>query len=313
MWPCHSSLLTSTNPRQILTANYKGANVHCIQVGKDGELDARTAKVVSMDKTGSSLGPVGWRQEQAHPHGAHPDPTGAFVVVPDLGTDDLRILRVDTVSGAVSEDKIVHMQPGDGPRHVLFGPLRSKGVDGRKETRLYVMNELDNSLSVVGVTYPAAGSSSVLPDFKVLQQRVSLLPPRPFPHQQNFDSWHSAELVLSPCGHFLLASNRAEAHDPAAGTREGPDDLVAVLQIDSDGLLVEASRRLVSSGGRAPRHMSFSSESIRQPYKAGTPAYLAVAAHDSDEVIIFEFSSQGALTEVARIRDVGRPGIVLWA
>lgn len=312
LWPCHSGLVTSTSPPQLLTANYKGANVHCVALRPDGYLDASSARTIPMDRTGSALGPVAWRQEQAHPHGAHPDPTGTVVAVPDLGTDDVRILHVDHATGTITEAEIVYLDPGDGPRHVVFGSLR-RGANGRSEARLYVMNELHNSITVLRVNYPPEDSPSPFPTFEVLQRRVSLLPPTPFPHQSSFASWHSAELVLSPCGQFLLASNRAENHDPLAGTHQGPEDLLAVFRIDKDGLLLPESRQLVGCGGRAPRHMSFSSESRRRPSEVGGPAYLAVALHDSNEVVVFDFSAQGTLTEVARLRDVGRPGIVLWA
>ncbi|GAA5866460.1 hypothetical protein JCM3774_004691 [Rhodotorula dairenensis] len=315
LWPCHSSLLTQTDPPQLVTTNYKGANVHCAPVKPNGELDASACKSLAVLGTGSPLGPIAWRQEQAHPHGAHPDPTGTVVVVPDLGTDDLRILHVETASGTVAPGEIVHLQPGDGPRHVLFGPLRS-GSNGSREAALYVMNELDNSLSVLRVAYPPRDSPSPIPTFTPVQSRISLLPARSFAHQSSFESWHAAELVLSPCGRFLVASNRAEGHDPLAGTREGPADLLAIFAVNNgDGTLDETSRRLVSSGGRAPRHMSFSSESILRPSRGNgeEPAYLAVALHDSNEVVIFDFSSKGDLTEVARLDNVGRPGIVLWA
>ncbi|GAA5986498.1 hypothetical protein JCM10908_003776 [Rhodotorula pacifica] len=315
LWPCHSGLLSTTNPPQLLTTSYKGANVHCVSISSSGDLDPEVVNTIPMLGTGSSLGPIGWRQEQAHPHGAHPDPTGTVVVVPDLGTDDLRILHVDIASSEIKESEIVHLKPGDGPRHVLFGPLRTT-AEGTKEASLYTMNELDNSLSVLRVSYPSSsdGESTKFPTFTPLQSRISLLPSQPFEHQESFDSWHSAELVLSPCGRFLLASNRAEAHDPLAGTRQGPQDLLAIFEVDDEGRLVEQSRKLVSSGGRAPRHMSFSSESILRPRMSDNkPAYLAVALHDSDDIVIFEFSATGELQEVARLSDVGRPGIVLWA
>lgn len=315
LWPCHSALLTATDPPQLVTTNYKGASVHCARVTPGGELDATAVQSLALLGTGSPLGPISWRQEQAHPHGAHPDPTGAVVVVPDLGTDDLRILHVDPTSGAVTQGEIVHLQPGDGPRHVLFGPVRS-GADGSREAALYVMNELDNSISVLRVSYPPQDAPARIPTFTPVQSRISLLPPRPFAHQSSFESWHAAELVLAPDGRFLVASNRAEGHDPLAGTRDGPEDLLAVFEVNpADGTLCEASRRLVGSGGRAPRHVSFSSESILRPRQSGEerPAYLAVALHDSNEVVIFEFSAKGELHEVARLDNVGRPGIVLWA
>ncbi|BGP31240.1 hypothetical protein JCM10296v2_003004 [Rhodotorula toruloides] len=320
LWPCHSCLFPS-NPAQIVTTNYKGASIHSIVPSSSGDLDSSASSVFSVLDTGSALGPTEWRQEQAHPHGAHPDPLGQVIVVPDLGTDDLRILALSPSDPSKWEEReLVHLTPGDGPRHVFFGPLRPSNRPGvSKVARLYVLNELNNSISVLSVSYPSDPTSPV-PTITILQSRISLLPPKPMPHQSDFSSWHAAEVVLSPTGRTLIASNRAEAHDPLNGASEGPEDLLAVFEVDEEGLVVEESRKLVGSGGRAPRHMSLSSDSLR--YKGrGDEAieegrWLAVALHDSDEVVVFERvgAVEGReLWELARLKGAGRPGIVLWA
>ncbi|GJN89674.1 hypothetical protein Rhopal_002661-T1 [Rhodotorula paludigena] len=271
-----------------------------------------------------SLGPHPDRQQQAHPHGATPDPLQRVLVVPDLGTDELRLygIRRDAqrLEDALTEYGAVRLEPGCGPRHVLFSPLRHGADDEEQEARLYVMNELDNSLSVLRVTYPSPTSSSPddPPTFTPLQSRVSILPAQPMPHQSSFSAWHSAELVLSPCGRTLIASNRAEAHDPIHGTRDGPEDLLAVFAVGDDGRLDEASRELVGAGGRAPRHISLSSESATRGGRGDEAVergrYLAVALHDSDEVVVLERRGAGGrqMEEVARATNLGRPGVVVW-
>lgn len=309
LWPCHSSLLPSSSPSTLprfLTTNYKGASLSSVSILPSGAFSS--PQLLSYADKGTP-GPHPDRQLQSHPHGAHVDPRGLVVVVPDLGTDELRIVGIDPATGKLEdvEDGTVKLQPGDGPRHVVFS---------RTGERLYVLNELSNSISVFSVDYPsptAPPSSpsstpphSLYPTFTLLQSRVSLLPPSPFPHQSSsggFASWHAAELLLTPCGRFLFASNRAEGHDPLNGTRDGEEDLLAVFAVGEDGTLEEGGRRLVGSGGRAPRHMSLS--------RTGEGKYLAVALHDSDEVVVFEREG-GKLKEVARKRDVGRPGVVIW-
>ncbi|BGP23884.1 carboxy-cis,cis-muconate cyclase [Rhodotorula toruloides] len=323
LWPCHSCVFP-LNPPQLVTTNYKGASVHCITLSSSGALESSASSLLSVLDTGSSLGPIGWRQEQAHPHGAHPDPLGRVIVVPDLGTDDLRILAPSSADPRQwVERERVHLTPGDGPRHVLFGPLRSSNRPGvSKVARLYVLNELNNSISVLSVSYPSSSDepTSPVPTITILQSRISLLPSKPMQHQTDFSSWHAAELVLSPTGQTLIASNRAESHDPLNGTAEGPEDLLAVFELDQEGLVVEESRRLIGSGGRAPRHMSLSSESLRLKARVDKAIadgrWLAVALHDSDEVVVFERVGGvdgRELSEVARLKGAGRPGIVLWA
>ncbi|BGP15165.1 hypothetical protein JCM10213_008695 [Rhodosporidiobolus nylandii] len=309
LWPCHSGLVTSTSPHRLLSTNYRGASLHSLPLLASGDVDVSPSSSQLLSYLGQGeLGTLAWRQEQAHPHGAHIDPRGVVCVVPDLGTDDLRVVGIKA-TGTLEDVETVHLEAGDGPRHVLFS---SSGE------RLYVLNELSNSVTTFSVTYPSSSSATPYPSFSLLQSRVSILPPSPMPHQQDFSSWHCAELVLSPCGQTLFASNRAEGHDPQNGTRAGPADLLAVFAVQEDGTLDEASRSLVSAGGRAPRHMSLSSESVRLRGQGDEAVeegrYLAVALHDSDEVVIFERMGEGGkeLREVARKQDVGRPGIVLW-
>ncbi|GAA5844053.1 hypothetical protein JCM9279_003716 [Rhodotorula babjevae] len=333
LWACHTGLVTSTQPHLLVTANYKGPSISVVPLEADGTFSGASSFDVLPDR---ALGPVAHRQEQAHPHGAHVDPLGRVVVVPDLGTDDLRLFKIKPealaqpgalASAALEEYDAIHLEAGDGPRHALFSPLRKSGSSGGGDKALlYVLNELSNSLSVFLVTYPPApapsaalaASSAALPSFTLLQSRISLLPSSPFPHQPSFATWHAAELVLTPDGRTLFASNRAENHDPLRGARTGPQDLLAVFGVGEDGRLDEGSRRLVECGGRAPRHMSLCSESAtlrgRGDEAVDEGRYLAVALHDSDEVVVFErVGAEGReLKEVARRQDVGRPGVVLW-
>ncbi|GAA5823479.1 hypothetical protein JCM11251_000648 [Rhodosporidiobolus azoricus] len=308
LWPCHAGLLTpSSTPHRILLTNYKGASLSSIPILPSGDLDTSpsSAQIISYLGQGT-LGSLAWRQEQAHPHGAHVDPRGLVVVVPDLGTDDLRIVGIKE-DGTLEDIGTVHLEDADGPRHVLFA-----GQD-----RLYVLNELHNSITVFSVNYPST-SASRYPTFTLLQSRASLLPSSPMPHQNSFSSWHAAELVVTPDGRTLIASNRAEGHDPVNGTREGPPDLLAIFALKEDGTLVEGSRKLVSAGGRAPRHMALLSESVRLQGRGDKAVeegrYLVVSLHDSDEIVVFErVGEEGReLKEVARKQDVGRPGIALW-
>ncbi|KPV77536.1 uncharacterized protein RHOBADRAFT_51380 [Rhodotorula graminis WP1] len=335
LWACHTGLVTSTKPHLLVTANYKGPSLSVVPLQADGTFTGASSFDVL---PGRALGPVDSRQESPHPHGAHVDPLGRVVVVPDLGTDDLRLFKIKPealaqpgapASAALEEYDAIHLEAGDGPRHVLFSPVRksgSSGGGGGDEALLYVLNELSNSLSVLLVTYPAtrapalasASAPTALPTFTLLQSRISLLPSSPFPHQPSFATWHAAELVLTPDGRTLIASNRAEGHDPLHGSRDGPQDLLAVFAVADDGRIDEGSRRLVECGGRAPRHLSLCSESVTRQGRGDAAVdkgrYLAVAAHDSDEVVIMErVGADGReLKEVARRQDVGRPGVVVW-
>ena len=254
-WPCHASLLLSTAPPRLLVATYQGCTLSSIPLLATGEFDTTEEgggrQTISFLGTGET-GPLAWRQDQDHPHAATVDPTGGFVVVPDLGTDCLKVLRVNAVGDLVRGTDVA-LTAGDGPRHVLFSVLASG------ETVLYVLNELSNSISSFAVAYPP---TSLFPTFTPLQSSLSLLPSSPHPHQTDFSSWHAAELKLSRDGRTMIASNRAEGHDPA-NPPPGAEDVLALFEVDSrSGTLDQSSRKLVGSGGRAPRHLSLSSERV---------------------------------------------------
>lgn len=238
--------------------------------------------------------------------------------MPDLGTDDLRVFGIRHApsgpEGTLEELESIKLQPGSGPRHVLF----SQHDGGEK---LYVMNELDNSITVFAVEYPSSSalakalspstsSSSrrddAYPKFTLLQSNVSLLPSQPFPHQTSFESWHAAELVLSPSGETLYASNRAEGHNPLHPPHSTCSDLVAVFPIDSDGRLIEDERELVEIGARCPRHFSLSERDDAR--------WVAVSCHDSDELVMFERRGTDGREwrEVARLEGCGKPAVALW-
>lgn len=99
------------------------------------------------------LGPNITRQDAPHPHEATLDPTGRFVVVPDLGSDRVRILAIDGAGGlGLTEVEPLAARPGSGPRHLEFLKL-----DGK--TLMYLVSELDNTVTVYEVCYGDDGKS----------------------------------------------------------------------------------------------------------------------------------------------------------
>jgi hypothetical protein len=120
----------------------------------------------------------------------------------------------------------------------------------------------------------------------------------------------------------------------------------ADADVDTDdraALRLDAERRvLVSALGRAPRHFEFAPPPRRRleshhggpsgssgvdarddESPASSSALLAIALHDTDEVVIAELvvedddalGVEGSvkLVEKARLKDAGRPGVVMWA
>jgi 6-phosphogluconolactonase len=149
------------------------------------------------------VGPNRVRQDAPHAHEVVLSPDERFLFVPDLGTDLIKIYRVDTAKGTFTpnDPAFVRVNAGLGPRHITFGP-------GAKFA--YAICEMGSS--VVVFSYDSANGS-----LKPLQT-ISTLPPG-FTEEDN-----SAEIALGKSGRFLYASNRGNdsitvfAIDPHQGT-----------------------------------------------------------------------------------------------
>lgn len=106
------------------------------------------AIVISQNQTFSLLepGPNPERQDAPHPHQALLDPTGSFILVPDLGADLVRIFRVDKGSLEWEVLDSLHAAPGSGPRHAAFLVSDTRAF-------LYLVGELSNTITGYEVIY----------------------------------------------------------------------------------------------------------------------------------------------------------------
>jgi len=76
------------------------------------------------------------------PHDVIPDPTGRYVLVPDLGADSVRVSQIsyepDTLH-KLFEMAQLKLTPGSGPRHGVF-------VEIGNQIYFYVLNQISNTL-----------------------------------------------------------------------------------------------------------------------------------------------------------------------
>lgn len=86
------------------------------------------------------------QQNAPHPHQAVLDPTGKFILIPDLGADVIRIYSFDANSLKVTALPSVKAKAGSGPRHIAFAVK-----DGK--TFAYLITELGNTIVGYEVTY----------------------------------------------------------------------------------------------------------------------------------------------------------------
>jgi 6-phosphogluconolactonase len=211
--PCYVSV--DPTGRYALVANYGSGSIAAFPIEADGRLGAASDVV---QRAGS--GPHA-RQEGPHPHFIAPDPTGAWVLVCDLGTDQVARYRLDTTTGRLlpSEAPAVAVAAGAGPRHLAFDPSAQFA---------YVIDELDSTL--VACRYEAARGA-----FDPIQT-VSTLPGG-FTGE-NFP----AHVLVAPSGRVVYGSNRGH-------------DSIALFTIDPlTGRVTSMGH--VPSGGRWPWHFA---------------------------------------------------------
>ncbi|KFY35508.1 hypothetical protein V494_05846 [Pseudogymnoascus sp. VKM F-4513 (FW-928)] len=226
--PVHSSLYGGEDGISFQAfAHYGGSSISTIALPITD--DSKTLQTFTYTMDGS--GPDPSRQEAPHPHMAAVDPTGGFIVVPDLGADLLRVYSVDKPTGFLTSCANVTATPGSGPRHVDFW----EGQDG---TMMYLGNELSNDVTVYSVAYPTVEGDCL--------SLLSIQTDTPYPADQEVkDGQKIGEIRVS--SDFVTVSNRA---DETFGSN---NDSIAVFPIDASGAI--STPVISATYGSYPRTM----------------------------------------------------------
>lgn len=243
-----SSVFYNTGKRcAVALAHYGGSAITTYLKSPEGQL-------TSLQNLTFTLPAPGPRPEQEAPHVHHSiiDPTGQFLLFPDLGADLTRIYSFDPKTSLLQEQLPLKADAASGPRHAVFwtaGKIRG----GKKgATFLFIIHELSNHITSYSVSYPGAGISfTKVGDF-------GLFGPRDTPAGAR-----AAEILVSPDNQFILASNRnvtlfnVANPDPKNSTTI-PSDSIVSYKVSDDGQL--AFQSLAPSGGSFPRHFSFNKD-----------------------------------------------------
>jgi 6-phosphogluconolactonase len=215
--PGSAYVATHPSGRAAYVANYAGGSVTSFGIHPGGHL---TEAVSHFQYTGHGPGP---RQAAPHAHSTVVSPDGNFLLVNDLGLDQIHIYRIDMTDPAkLTENGTWHGTPGSGPRHCVFSP------DGRA---VFNINEIASTIDTLWwdaksgtLTTVGAPVSTLAGDFKGTNT--------------------CAEILISSDGLFLYASNRGD--DSVAVLRVGPKDYGVTLW------------QLIKTGGHTPRHITLS-------------------------------------------------------
>jgi 6-phosphogluconolactonase len=190
--PCH--ILLDQTGRWAFASNYTGGSLTIFPVEADGRLGAASSV---MQHQGHSIHS---HQDAPHVHSTLFDPTHHYLLVSDLGIDQILIYDFDAATGKphVHDPAVIRTDAGAGPRHMTFHP------NGHF---FYQINELNGSVGAYRFD-SAHGTFTHL-------QTISTLPSS-F-HEENA----GADIHITPSGKFLYASNRGY-------------DSIAVYMIDAE-------------------------------------------------------------------------------
>lgn len=216
---CH--VWVDATGKTVLAANYGGGSIATFPAKPDGSLGDR-ATFVQFEGTG----PNAKRQEKPHAHAIYTDPANKFVYVPDLGTDNVRIFKLDTATSTLSpaDPAVGKVPPGAGPRHLAIHP------NGKLA---YVCNEMGMSVTVFDRD-PGTGALKEI-------ETVSTLPPG-----TDTKGLSTAEIFCHPNGKSLYVSNRT--HDTIAVFSIAADGKVKLIENAPAGVKVPRGFALDSTG-----------------------------------------------------------------
>jgi len=242
----------------VTCANYTGGSVTVFPINQDGSIKPYTQLIPF---TGSSIIPD--RQDKPYIHSSVFSPKGDYLFLPDLGSDQIRVFKIDPTSShplIVNEDKNVHCVPGSGPRHFTFHPTLPYA---------YCIEELSGMVSAYA--YHQGKLDSI--------QRI-------FSYSKTQESYASADIHISPDGHFLYASNRL--HD---------ENTISIFSIDQQNgkLNLKGHQK---TGGDHPRNFTLDP----------TGQFLLVANLSTGNIVIFKRNiKNGLLKKTKNEIQVPRP------
>lgn len=260
--PCYITI--DSKGRNVHTANYGGGSITSFQVKEDGTL---TPAVSMMLFNGS--GPDSVRQEKAHLHSVRYSPDGQYLFAADLGSDRLYRLSVNDTpfegQPGLLENSLKEfiMPAGTGPRHFDFHP------DGGRY--LYLLGELSGEVLVYDYSFGELTQKQVIA-------------------ADTTGARGSADIHVSPDGHFLYASNRLQA------------DGIAIFSIDpDDGTLTKAGHQLTV---KHPRNFVITPNG----------KFLLVAGRDDNKIQVFRIDAEtGLLTDTRQDIRLNKPVCLKFA
>ena len=270
--PCYVSV--NATGSAAFCADYAGSAVASFQVKPDGTLTEPVSRLDFRQPLYGHHGPNSARQDASHPHSATLSPDSRFLVVNDLGNDNIVTFHIDPDTARLGPPQLNPMRvPGSGPRHIAFHPNGrwAYGINELSSTiQHYLWNATHAAAPVALLTEADAAVSTLDPSFRGPNT--------------------AAEIALSPEGDFILCSNRGE-------------NSLVVFHVDPvTGAPTFVQR--IACGGKTPRQFTLDP----------TGRWLLCGNQDSSTITIFSRNeATGQLTGPLQTLPVEMPQMILFA
>lgn len=291
--PVSGVIFGSTTFRGMAIAHYTG------QLATIAMSNATSMKIVQQTNF-TAITPLGpdpkGRQFTPHEHQAITDPSGKYILMPDLGADLVRVFcwGATTDNNTLAEHPPLVVAEGSGPRHAVF--WQSGGdYSSTQGLYLFVVAELANSITAYKVSYPPEGG------MKFTESHTTST----FGNATIVPTAGAGEITVSPDNRFLIVSNRNDKSFTAANGTAASDSL-ASFAINVDAGLV--FKGLSPAGGSSPRQFSIN--------KAGD--MVAVSLTNSARMVILSRNvATGAIGGIVASLPIGAlpdagPTCVVW-
>lgn len=274
------NLAVSPDQKTLFAASYSDSGVCAYSTDETGALTHLQDWTFTLDAPGT----IPDRQDAPHPHQALFDPTGKFVLVPDLGADLIRIFSIDSPT-EFSLKTPIPTTPGRGPRHAMFYP--STGIP----KFYFLIAELASTVTVYSVSYNATDiilsevqTVSTLPANATTTTTTSTATASPL------STPSAAEIALSPGAKQLYAANRNDKTFPDSHS-------ISTFSVDSEtGKLTMIEN--FPSGVETPRHISLDN----------TGTWFIAEGQDSDDIKVFRRNNVTGLIEPGAVSTLSVPG-----
>ena len=273
--PCFVSVDGTAS--SVFCANYMGSSIDSFRINPDGTLSQAVEHLDFHEKQFGHQGPNKVRQDAPHPHSATISPDNRFLIVNDLGNDKIVTFFIHPETARLGPPQLNECRdPGSGPRHVAFHP-NQRWVYGINEIACTIQQYLWNTTHAAGGSQPVALLTEA-------GQAISTLDPA-F-HGTNT----AAEIVVSPDGNYLIASNRGE-------------NSLVVFHIDPIRGTPSVVQR-IACGGKTPRQFTLDPSG----------KWLLCGNSESATVTVFaRDESSGRLTGPVQTLPIDNPQMVLFA